>query len=116
MAGAAGKKNPNDIYSAMLQSRALQDTMIRRFKLLSVYGTKTPYATRKTLSGVTTISSGKDGLITVQVDDKNPQRAAMLANGYVEALQQMTQVFAVTEALKRCFFFEAAPAGKTDAE
>ncbi len=106
MAGAAGIKNPNDIYIAMLKSRTLQDGMIRRFKLQSVYATKTPGATRQTLAGVTKISSGKDGLITVQVDDKKPQRAAMLANGYVEALQQMTQVFAVTEASKRRLFFE----------
>jgi len=106
MAGAAGIKNPNDIYIAMLKSRTLQDGMIRRFKLQSVYATKTPGATRQTLAGVTKISSGKDGLITVQVDDKKPQRAAMLANGYVEALQQMTQVFAVTEASKSRLFFE----------
>ncbi|MEI6652237.1 MAG: Wzz/FepE/Etk N-terminal domain-containing protein [Chlorobiaceae bacterium] len=106
MAGAAGIKNPNDVYIAMLKSRTLQESMIRRFKLQNVYATKTPGQTRKTLSGVTTITSGKDGLITVQVDDKNPQRAAMLANGYVEALQQMTQVFAVTEASKRRLFFE----------
>jgi uncharacterized protein involved in exopolysaccharide biosynthesis len=106
MAGAAGIKNPNDTYIAMLKSRTLQDSMIRRFKLQNVYTTKTPGDTRKKLSGVTTVTSGKDGLITVQVDDKNPQRAAMLANGYVEALQQMTQVFAVTEASKRRLFFE----------
>ena len=120
MAGATGIKNPNDTYIAMLKSRTLQDSMIRRFKLQNVYTTKTPGDTRKTLVGVTKISSGKDGLITVQVDDKNPQRAAMLANGYVEALQQMTQVFAVTEASKRRLFFEKqllqAKEGLSDAE
>jgi uncharacterized protein involved in exopolysaccharide biosynthesis len=106
MAGAAGIKNPNDVYIAMLKSRTLQDNMILRFKLKNVYTTKTPETTRKVLAAITKITSGKDGLITVQVDDKNPQRAAMLANGYVEALQQMTQVFAVTEASKRRLFFE----------
>jgi len=120
MAGAASIKNPNDTYIAMLKSRTLQDGMIRRFKLQSVYRAKTPGATRLTLAGVTKISSGKDGLITVQVDDKSPQRAAMLANGYVEALQQMTQVFAVTEASKRRLFFEKqllqAKEGLSDAE
>jgi len=106
MAGAAGIKNPNDTYIAMLKSRSLQNNMIRRFKLQSVYGTTTPASTQAALAGATQITSGKDGLIKVQVDDKNPQRAAMLANGYIEALQQMTQVFAVTEASQRRLFFE----------
>ncbi len=106
MGSAAGIKNPNDVYIAMLKSRTLQDNLIRRFKLQAVYETTSPEKTRKQLTAVTTVTSGKDALITVQVDDKNPQRAAMLANGYVEALQQMTQVFAVTEASKRRLFFE----------
>jgi len=42
----------------------------------------------------------------VQVDDLDPKRAAQLANGYVDALQQITQVFAVTEASQRRLFFE----------
>ncbi len=106
MGSATGIKNPNDVYIAMLKSRTLQDNLIRRFKLQAVYETTSPEKTRKQLTAVTTVTSGKDALITVQVDDKNPQRAAMLANGYVEALQQMTQVFAVTEASKRRLFFE----------
>jgi uncharacterized protein involved in exopolysaccharide biosynthesis len=106
MAGAAGIKNPNDTYVAMLKSRTLQDNLILRFKLQMVYGNKSPEKTRKKLAEATKITSGKDGLIIVQVDDKNPQRAAMLANGYVQALQQMTQVFAVSEASQRRLFFE----------
>jgi mannose-1-phosphate guanylyltransferase len=39
------------------------------------------------LSGNTRASSGKDGLITVQVDDKDPKFAADLANAHVEELQ-----------------------------
>ena len=106
MAGTAGIKNPNDTYIAMLKSRTLQDNLIRRFKLQAVYETTSPEKTRKQLTAVTTVTSGKDGLITIQVDDKNPQRAAMLANGYVDALHQMTQFFAVTEASQRRLFFE----------
>ncbi len=106
MAGAAGIKNPNDTYIAMLKSRTLQDNMIRRFKLQSVYETKTPETTRNALTGATNVKVGKDGIIGISVDDKNPQRAAMLANGYVDELQRLTQVFAVTEASQRRLFFE----------
>jgi len=106
MANAAGIKNPNDTYVAMLKSRTLQDQVIKRFKLQSVYETDSPETTRKQLTAATKITSGKDGLITVEVTDKNPERAAMLANGYVDALQQMTRFFAVTEASQRRLFFE----------
>jgi len=106
MAGAAGIKNPNDTYVAMLKSRTIQDNMIKRFKLQIVYKTKTPETTRKALNGATTVKVGKDGIIGISVDDKNPQRAAMLANGYVDELQRLTQVFAVTEASHRRLFYE----------
>ncbi len=117
---AAGLKNPNDTYVAMLKSRTLQDNMIQRFKLQVVYETDSPEKTRKQLTGATIITSGKDGIIEVKVDDKHPKRAAMLANGYVDALQQMTSVFAVTEASQRRLFFEkqlhAAKQSLSDAE
>jgi tyrosine-protein kinase Etk/Wzc len=101
-----GIKNPNDTYVAMLNSRRLRDSLIKRFKLGVVYKTKTPAATRQALLKATTIKARKDGFIVVQVDDENPQRAAALANGYIEELQQLTQVFAVTEASQRRLFYE----------
>ena len=106
MAGVAGIKNPNDTYVAMLKSRTIQDNMIKRFRLQAVYKTKTPETTRKALNGATTVKVGKDGIIGISVDDKSPHRAAMLANGYVDELQQLTQVFAVTEASHRRLFYE----------
>ena len=106
MAGAAGIKNPNDTYVAMLKSRTIQDSMIKRFKLQAVYKTKTPEQTRGALNGATKVTVGKEGIIGISVDDESPQRAAILANGYVDALQQMTQIFAVTEASHRRLFYE----------
>src|SRR5207245_9551993 len=54
----------------------------------------------------TTIVAGKDGIITIEVDDKDPKRAAELANAYAEELMNLTQVLAVTEASQRRLFFE----------
>jgi len=107
LAGAsAGIKNPNDTYLAMLKSRTVSDSMIKRFKLQAVYDTKYPSDTRKALANVSSIISGKDGLIVIQVDDNDPKRAAAMANAYVEELQKLTQVLAVTEASQRRLFFE----------
>lgn len=107
MSGSAlGLKNPSDLYIGMLSSRTVADRIIERFKLQSVYGTKTLTDTRLTLSSSSTIGSGKEGIIVIDVKDKDPKRAAALANGYVEELQRLTQTLAITEASRRRLFFE----------
>jgi len=106
IAGGGGMKSPNDTYIAMLKSRTLQNNMIQHFKLREIYKTKTLGRTRGRLANATAINIGKDGIILISVDDSNPERAAQLANGYVDELQRLTQLFAVTEASQRRLFFE----------
>jgi uncharacterized protein involved in exopolysaccharide biosynthesis len=105
-AGAAGLKNPNDLYVGMLRSRSVADSLIQRFDLNGRYDEKYQSLTRKRLERETTITAGKDGIITIQVDDRDPKRAADLANGYVHELFKLTKVLAVTEASQRRLFFE----------
>jgi len=103
---AAGIKNPNDLYVGMLQSRTVADDIIQRFDLNKLYKQRYQSGTRKRLGELTTITSGKDGIITIEVDDKDPKRAADLANAYVDELSKLTQVLAVTEASRRRLFYE----------
>ncbi len=102
---AAGLKNPADQYVAFLKSVSVQDALIERFKLLEYYELKTKTDARAALNGVR-IASGKDGLISVEVDDKDPKFAADLANAYPEELQRLLARLAVTEAQSRRLFFE----------
>lgn len=107
LAGAAtGLKNPNDQFIAFLKSDSIADALIDRFQLMARYESKFKTDARKTLDGVSKISSGKDGLITVEVDDKDPAFAAQLTNGYVEELGKLLDRLAVTEAQQRRAFFE----------
>src|SRR6266568_2888494 len=108
LAGGAvpGLKNPNDLYVGMLKSRTVADNIIRRFDLNQLYDKKYQSETRKRLEKETTIVAGKDGIITVEVDDEDPKRAADLANAYVDELFKLTTVLAVTEASQRRLFFE----------
>jgi tyrosine-protein kinase Etk/Wzc len=106
-AGAvAGIKNPADMYVAMLQSRTVADKVIERYGLKQLYRAEFAEQARKELKSRTKISTGRDGLIVVSVDDHSPKRAADLANAYVEALFALTQTLAVTEAGQRRLFFE----------
>lgn len=107
LAGAAGGlKNPADQYLAYMKSVSLQDALIARFKLQERYETKTKVDTRNTLNANVRIASGKDGLISVEVDDKDPQFAADMANGHVQELVKLLGKMAVTEAQYRRLFFE----------
>jgi tyrosine-protein kinase Etk/Wzc len=101
-------KNPNDVYVAMLGSRTIADNLIQRFDLMKVWDVDSRYPSlaRTKLELATQIKSGKDGLIAVEVEDKDPKRAADMANAYVEELINFTGVLAVTEASKRRLFFE----------
>jgi tyrosine-protein kinase Etk/Wzc len=105
--GIAGIKGPNDLYVGLLESRTVADNLIARFKLKERYEKKGMDDTRKELAGLSTISTGKkDGMISISVNDKNPQFAADLANGFVDELAKLTQTMALTEASKRRLFFE----------
>src|SRR6266496_2094545 len=104
--GALGIRNPNDLYVGMLRSRTVADNLIARFDLNKIYREDIQSVTRSILQDKTTISAGRDGIISIEVDDKDPKRAAELANGYVEELMKLTRVLAVTEASQRRLFFE----------
>ena len=106
-AGAAlGLKDPNAMYVAMLKSRNISEKVVRRFDLQSAYEKKTMTDTLKALEGASSITAGKDGVITVEVDDKDPERAARIANAYIEELNKLMQSFVLTEAAQRRQFFE----------
>ena len=88
LAGATtGIKNPADQYIAFMKSVSLQDALIERFKLTERYEAKLKSDARLTLTSSVRIASGKDGLISVEVDDKDPKFAADLTNAYVQELR-----------------------------
>jgi uncharacterized protein involved in exopolysaccharide biosynthesis len=106
LAGAAGIKNPADQYVAFLKSRSLQDALVDRFKLMERLEKKFREDARNAVGGSVQITSGKDGLITIDAIDKDPAFAAQLANAHVEELGKLLNRLAVTEAQQRRLFFE----------
>jgi uncharacterized protein involved in exopolysaccharide biosynthesis len=107
LAGAVGGiKNPADQYLAYMKSVTLQDSLIERFNLLERYEAKTKTDARLGLKENVRASTGKDGLISVEVDDTDPKFAAELANAHVEELGKLLGKLATTEAQQRRLFFE----------
>lgn len=108
LAGAAtGIKSPADQFVSMLRSRTIFDEVIERFKLRELYGTRYIEETRKELDNRISITAGvKDGVISVEVEDIDPKRAADMANTFVELLGNMVRQLPLTEAAQRRTYFE----------
>jgi tyrosine-protein kinase Etk/Wzc len=105
--GGLGIKNPADMYVSLLTSRTVEDAMIQRFGLMAEYREKRMSDARKEFERRTTAEAGnKDGLIRISVEDRDPKRAAELANGYVEEFRKLSSSLAITEAARRRLFFE----------
>ena len=111
LAGAAGAvggvKTPEEMYIALLGSDRIQTSIVNRFKLQERYDQKLLVDTKAALDQRAKFSSNKKaGLITIEVDDREPAFAAQLANAYTEELQKLLAVMAISEAQQRRQFFE----------
>ena len=103
---AAGIKNPSDQFIAFLRSESVADGLVDRFDLMTRYHVNLRVDARSSLWSRSRFSSGKDGLISLEVDDADPVFAADLANGYVKEFGKLLARMAVTEAQQRRSFFE----------
>lgn len=108
LAGVGGPvRTPADQFVALMQSTTVSDRIIDQFDLLETYQAKYRIDARNQLAKNVRMTIGKkDGLITVEVDDRLPQRAADIANRYVDELRRLTSSLAITEAQQRRAFFE----------
>ncbi len=104
---AGGVRSPIDQYVALLRSTTLADRMIDRFNLLEVYEEKLRFDARALFWERSRVSAGRrDGLITIEIDDKDPKRAAEMAAAMVDEFRRMTSELVITEAQQRRSFFE----------
>jgi uncharacterized protein involved in exopolysaccharide biosynthesis len=85
-----GESKTSKLYAEMLKTDSIRDVVIDRFKLMDVYKKQYRQDTYKVLNNVVSIQVGKEGIITITVDDKDPKRATDMANAFAEELQRMT--------------------------
>ena len=105
--GSFGLRNANEMYVAMLKSRVVEDAMVQHLGLIQEYGKRYPSDARRAFEKHADVNgSGKDGLIHIAIEDRDPRRAADLANGYIEEFRNLSQHLAITEASQRRLLFE----------
>jgi len=104
---APGLKSPNELYIGLLKSRPVLDRIIGRFNLMRLYDVKYREDAQKLLLvNIKARNDLKSGIITIGVEDKDPKRAADMANAFIEELRVMNKGLSVSEASQRRLFFE----------
>jgi uncharacterized protein involved in exopolysaccharide biosynthesis len=94
------------MYVGILESRTIADGLIAKFNLQQEYHRKTQADTRTSLKKQSKFEVQKDGLIHIEVTDKDPRRASDLANAYVDQLYGKNADLVVAEASQRKVFFD----------
>lgn len=103
-----GMRTTSDLFIGVLGSRTVQDDLINKFELRKVYGAKHYEAARKILRHRMTLEGDKkSGIVTIEVSDRSPQRAAAMARECVEQLNQIVITLNTSSAHKERVFLEA---------
>lgn len=102
-----GQKSTSDTFVGILSSRTVQDKLIQQFGLKKLYWARRMEDARKDLAEQTEISvDRKSQIISITVTDKNPQRAAAMAQAYVEELNRLSAELSTSSARRERIFLE----------
>ncbi|KAF0218556.1 MAG: lipopolysaccharide biosynthesis [Geobacteraceae bacterium] len=104
--GSMGLGGGSDLYIGILKSRSVGDAVVKRLDLKREFKTKTHEDARRALEGSIKVQAGKDGIITVAADSKDPKMAARLANAMVDELGRKSVQLNLTKAGTERAFLE----------
>lgn len=106
--GAVGTgARPETIFIDMLKSRHIGEKLIEEFDLRKVYKVALVEETLKALASHTGYTLLENGVVVVSFEDRDPERAAAIANRYVELLDQFNRELNVTRASRTRQFIES---------
>jgi uncharacterized protein involved in exopolysaccharide biosynthesis len=108
MAGSLlGIKGSGALFVELFHSRSVQDRVVDRLNLQTVYRGRYKEDARKTLNEHTSVSEDrKSGVLSLSVTDKNPQRAHDIAQAYVEELNRLVSQVSTSSARRERIFIE----------
>jgi len=105
IANIMGAPNIAGLYMGLLKSRAVEDAIVDRLDLMQVYDAKKRYIAREKLRDSTTIKA-EDNIIRITVKDSDPNRAAAIANAYVDELDRQNKRLSSGQATNQRIFLD----------
>ena len=91
----------SDIAMSVLKSSTLLEAVVKQEELVKHYGLASARNARDKLLDVTRISAGRDGVIVIQVSDRDSAKAASIANAYLNSLERYVVEFINSNAKAR---------------
>jgi capsule polysaccharide export protein KpsE/RkpR len=102
-----GMKNSGALFVDLMHSRTVQDHIVDRFNLQSVYWERYKQDAREVLDDRTDVKEDrKSGVITLTVRDRNRQRAHDMAQAYVDELNKLLAQVSTSSARRQRIFIE----------
>ncbi len=102
-----GLSTSSDLFVGVLQSDTIEDKLIQQFNLQDLYSARYIEDARKALEAHTDIDiDKKTGIISISVEDKNPQRAAAMAQAYAQELDRTLAAVNTSSAHRERVFIE----------
>ena len=104
IAGSAGGVAPGTIYIEMMKSRTVCEQIIEEFGLMKRYNARNIEEAMDTLHSHLGFTLQDNGLLFMTAEDRDPQRAADMANRMVALLDQTTRKLKETSAARTAEF------------
>jgi uncharacterized protein involved in exopolysaccharide biosynthesis len=106
--GVLGGATTGELLCGILRGQTVVDKIIDRFDLMAIYEEEFRLKMREKVTSdiLQAAEDAKSGIVTVAVLDEDPDRAARMANAFVEELKNVLQSLAIGEAAQRRLFFE----------
>ena len=101
-----GMESPADIWVGVLNSNTVKDAIIDRFDLRKIYKKDTIEETRAKLDKHVSVAKSKEQIISITVEDRDPERAAMMANAFVGVLDEVNKKVSMSNGRKTRLFVE----------
>lgn len=104
---ALGIKSSGALFVGILKSQSVQDALIRKFDLQRVYHVRYLEDARRELEDRSDISEDRmSGIVILKVTDRDPRRAAAMANEYINQLNWVVSHLTTSAARRERIFLE----------
>lgn len=97
---------PSDVFAAIVKSRSVVVPVIQKEDLMKVYGVNKLEDGLKEFFSHLKVTVENEGIITIEFEDKNRERAARIANLLVEELDRVNQLTSTSKAKNARVFIE----------
>jgi uncharacterized protein involved in exopolysaccharide biosynthesis len=97
---------PSDVIGTILQSRSVAERIVERAGLMEVYNTQSKEEAIKALASHTKVMVSEEGLVYLNFEDKDRNKAALVANLYIEELDRINRMANSSRARNTRLFIE----------